>query len=622
MKLKDATRTFGSVGILLPLILIFLIAADAALACPGTQTRVVYRTRTVNSRTVPLMGTTVISYGGSARCGDSAYVTRPVRYVAVRRSSPRYVAVRSSDSYYPTRRVRYVAVRSNVDYDAQRYVAVRRQPVRVESRVKYVAVGNDYFADASRYVPVDSYDTNGRHVMRYAAVRSGYRTGNGIVGYVDVNDSPRYVAVRRQPVYVTGTRYVAVRNADSDYDDDDYIAPARYVAVRNVRNTCACADTLRSSLDEVETVSPRHVVVKSDYLAGTQEVITPEPSYDDTAYVAVPSDSVNRTYVGYSNAAYYDDSDTYIPASYAVIPRTRTISYVPTYDDSDLDDQAVLDTDDATYVADDDIGDACLSRVAVQAPMEYRTDAVNYVPVSYVDEDASLVGSGTTYIADDTASSDIDFVPVVDSDTMYIAADDVGDSCSCPVALRTFDSDVSADTVSYLPANYANGMDTRTINYEPAETIGYTPVHKINYVPADEMNVEPVSYVPADNVDYVDTADTAACTCPTSETSVVTQPAEAADASTVIVDDTDSDLTADMTDTQAIAGDNGYRDGLEDGKDAALNGMENRPENEENFRAGTNGYNDTFGEMAVYNDAYRSSYLQGFSAGYNSTIGP
>jgi len=44
MKLIDATRSFGSVGILLPLILIFLISADAAYACPGTQTRVVYRT--------------------------------------------------------------------------------------------------------------------------------------------------------------------------------------------------------------------------------------------------------------------------------------------------------------------------------------------------------------------------------------------------------------------------------------------------------------------------------------------------------------------------------------------------------------------------------------------------
>lgn len=102
MKLKDATSVYGSVGILLPLILITLIAAVATYACPGTQTRVVYRTRTLNSRMAP-MGTTVITYGGmpSARCGDIAYVTRPVKYVAVRRTSPRYVAVSNADSYYP-----------------------------------------------------------------------------------------------------------------------------------------------------------------------------------------------------------------------------------------------------------------------------------------------------------------------------------------------------------------------------------------------------------------------------------------------------------------------------------------------------------------------------------------
>jgi len=622
MKLKDATRCFGSVGILLPLILIFLIAADAAYACPGTSSRVVYRTRTINSRTMPMMRTTVISYGGPssyARCGDSMNVTRNVKYVAVRgndyySSGPRYVTVRqSSNNYYPVNRVRYVAVRNDdIDYAPSRYVVVQRQPRYVESNRRYIAVNNGDIDDASRYVPVDHYQTNTGTVTRYAAVRSGYRTGNGIVGYVDVNDAARYAAVRRVPVYETGVRVVSVRNADSDY----MVRPTRDVAVRNMGNSCACAGTLQSSLDDVEAVSPRHVVVKSDYLAGTQEVIVPNTSYDDTAYVAVPSNSVNRTNVGYSNAAYFDDSDTYVPASYAVMPQTRTISYVPTNDDSDLDDQAVLDTGNATYIADDDIGDACLSTVAVQAPMEMDTRTVSYVPASYFDRDASLVGSGSKYVVNDNASSTISYVPVVDedsdidADTVYVASEDVGDSCSCPVAFNTLGSDAAI----------------RTVSYTPAKTVSYTPVDNMNldsgsYLAPDAMNDRTVSDMPADSVDDVDTADTNACACPASESSIVTEPVEAADTSMSVVNNADTAMPVEMTDTQRIAGDNGYQDGLEAGKAAALSGDTFHPADTDEFQMATRGYEDALGDQGVYSDAYRSSYLQGYSAGWNSGIG-
>jgi hypothetical protein len=191
--------------------------------------------------------------------------------------------------------------------------------------VRYVAVRNDVdLDDAGRYVEVARYRTDDGIRTRYAAVRSGYRRGNGITGYVDVdNDARQYVAVRTVPVYER--RYVAVR----DMDDDDYVVPQRrYVAVRNADSDCTCGAALQGRLDQVETVRPRHVVVKTDELAGTQEVIVPNASYDDnTAYVAVPRESVNRTYVGYSNAAYLDDRDeAIIPAGYSDSPCMRSVA--------------------------------------------------------------------------------------------------------------------------------------------------------------------------------------------------------------------------------------------------------------------------------------------------------
>ena len=82
MPSKDATSNFGRIGFFLPFILIFLIAADAAIACPNHTSRIVYRTGAANART------TVITYGGPASrlCGDSVYKTRRVRYVAMRDS--------------------------------------------------------------------------------------------------------------------------------------------------------------------------------------------------------------------------------------------------------------------------------------------------------------------------------------------------------------------------------------------------------------------------------------------------------------------------------------------------------------------------------------------------------
>src|SRR5512139_994918 len=106
------------------------------------------------------------------------YDTRGAKYVATRGSGTRYVAVRNDAGYYQPRQTRYVAVRN----------------VEVESVApRYVAIRNKY--------PIHRIDDT-----RYAEVRSGYRNGNGVVRYINVEDEPRVVAVRRvQPV-----RYVAV----------------------------------------------------------------------------------------------------------------------------------------------------------------------------------------------------------------------------------------------------------------------------------------------------------------------------------------------------------------------------------------------------------------------------
>ena len=501
MPSKDATSNFGRIGFFLPFILIFLIAADAAVACPDNTSRIVYRTGTVNARTGYAMAPTVITYRGPASrlCGDSVYKTRRVRYVAMRDSGyyndsgTRYVAVRrSSNSYYPMSSSRYVAVR-NVDYDyAPRHVAVRRQPAYVDTGTRYVAVRN--------YVPR----------TRYVAVSD-----------MDMDDyAPRYVVVRTRPAYDTGTRYVAVRNINTDYD----AGRTRYVAVRNVGNSCACNDELRSSLDQIETTSPRHVVVKSDYLAGTQEVIFPNSSYNDTAYIAPSENVVGTSNIAYNNVAYMNTSgDTYVSASnmespYAVrtypeAATTGTVNYVPVTDDYDVDDQVILDNDDATVIAAGDIGDACLKPIAVnESPEGMTTEGVSYVPIQNVD--------------DDYAASTVQYVPVaednddiVDADTTYVAAGNGVDSCSCPVASGVFDDDMGASNVSYVPVSDVEGMNAAAVSY----------------VPVNETDVGTVSYIPAESIDNVDT------------TSIGSEPFYVTDTAPILVANGDDDLTADIS---------------------------------------------------------------------------
>ena len=146
----------------------------------------------------------------------------------------------------------------------RREVAVRRNPVYVDSGTRYVA-----------------------------ASKSSPRSRVVAVHHPEIGDVS-YVAVQRVPVVddyfdrARQTKYVAV-SSDSPR--------TRYVTVRDPETGCARVVTCQSRLDDVETTSMRrvvyrddnaytngmrHVVVKTDYIDGTEEVIVPRSSYDET----------------------------------------------------------------------------------------------------------------------------------------------------------------------------------------------------------------------------------------------------------------------------------------------------------------------------------------------------
>jgi hypothetical protein len=455
MASKDLTSFFGSIRFVLPLILIFFIAAGSANACPNHRSSAAYRTNSYSTRKVSYMAPVVITYGG--RCADTRYGTRRVkyvsmrdngyyeggtRYVAVRRSVPRtrYVAVRDDDDYYvPTRRVRYVVRDDDYDY-APRYIAVRRAPVYVDSGARLVAIRN--YAPRTRVV---------------AHIDEGYST-------------PTYVTVQRVPVVddffaPRTTRVVAVRNTGcgcsravsyrNDFDDDDDIVTARRVVYR----------------DEVPyTSGVRHIVVKTDDIDGTEQVIYSGSNYDDSAYVDLPDESVQVT---------------------------RQVSYND-MDDVDFDHQTVS-YDDAAYVADDDMDAACLPESAVYtSPGVVTRRHVSYVPADEVNDHDVIGGSNVAFVTDDDAAPPERYVSVVadsefdDSDVAYISDDDV--DCPDDVSVRAYDNDTRV----------------RSINFVPVERVNYAPVEQVVYAPADkdmdcscETSMNTFSDQPVDDVDAV-----------------------------------------------------------------------------------------------------------------------
>jgi hypothetical protein len=478
MASKDVTSIFGNTRFFLPLILIFFIAAGSALACPEHTGKAAHRTKAIGTRSVSYMTPVVITFGG--RCADDRYSTRRVKYVSMRdngfyEGGARYVAVRKSVPL-----TRYVAVR---DYEyAPRYVSVRPRPAYVDYATRYVGVQN--------YVPR----------QRVVAVH-----------HKEIGDVS-YVAVQRIPA------------VDDVYDRLD----RRTVAVRTSGN--GCASVVRSCLGDAETTGmtrvvyrnggftngTRHVVVKSDYIDGTQAVIVPSSSFDDDSeFIAAPNpDRVKAKVVEYE----YDD--VYVPASFAADPcarrvavrtcgdvvNTRTVGYLPKYDDVDFDDQDLAYNNGVTYFAADDMEDSCLPRAVVYtSPANVRSRAVSYVPMDEVDD------ASTYIVADDSAHPPLRQVSsyrdedLIDSSTAYIADDNVDESCACDVG------HFSASPMSYVPIE--------NVRYAPVETVSLVPVANVRYgrvASAGEVNfddgdceanvttraVEPVSYIDSSDVAF------------------------------------------------------------------------------------------------------------------------
>jgi hypothetical protein len=403
------------------------------------------------------------------------YDTRGASYVAVRSnryqrgSSARYVAVRNDDGYYKMRQPRYVAVR-NVAYDYEpRYVAVRtRYPV-------YHLSGN-----------------------RYAEIRSGYRSGNGIVRYIDVDeDEPRYAVVTRvRP----RTKYVAVRNIDmDDFDEPGYVAVRRvvprtsYVAVRKIDSGCTRAVALRGCLGDDETTSTRRVVLRDDddsYSLRTKHVLLEDEDDNayvldddgDDEYVAVADET--RAYIEFAPAAYSNRRGaTYIaaddfstPCARRVAVRTcrpdavssRTIAY-EVYDD-DPDDQAYLHNDDVTYVAADDMEDACLPGRVGTSTRFVTTRAVNYVPAEYVVEEASPLRSEATYAESTNAAVPWPRWVAKDEDRVFDDIDptwveEVEDTCARQHAHCGLVDELAAGRVNFVPVDNVDNPSMAVVDY-------------------------------------------------------------------------------------------------------------------------------------------------------------
>ena len=646
----SATRIFNRIGFFLPLFLALLLAADAAYACPQHSGSAGYRTKRIVQRSAySPMATTVITYRAPIsyrRCGNTLTDTRGARYVAVRGdrhyARSRQMTIRNSYDdygyYQPRRSTRYVAVRDHDRYESPRYVAVRRRPVYVEQPARYVAVLS---GSRERLVPVseiaDVYD-----------------------------DDIQYVKARRH----TGTRYVAVRG--DDFDRGKYVryeAPrTRYVAVRNYNAPCTRAVALRSCLGDAETVSTRRVVLRSrddvgyststKYVAVRDEIEEDDYDRDEVEYdsdVAFRDDDDDDEYVTLpartvSRINYIDHDDAYLTTreverpyvrqvavrAYPETYPTRTISYAPArYYDDDIDDQAFIDDGDATYIANDDIEDACLKPVAVYDAPEYvsSTRTVSYDSMDDVDDYAFHGGSAGTYVEIRQPVSNVSYVPAddharyVDSDATYVAAENDMDTVSyVPVE----DSDhIDAEPVSYVAADEVGDVDATyvaqdeycpmDVSYVEAEPV-YVParrtkVRSVSYAPARQAKIRSVSYVPVNNYQNVETTYVAADEyCPMDVAYVEEEPVYVAKRpTTVLVEEVSSSYAALSPAALRIARTLGFHEGFEDGLDDLQDGDDFEPSD-----VGAEGYKREYGDKHAYRAAFRDAYMEGYNTGFKN----
>jgi hypothetical protein len=70
-------------------------------------------------------------------------------------------------------------------------------------------------------------------------------------------------------------------------------------------------------------------------------------------------------------------------------------------------------------------------------------------------------------------------------------------------------------------------------------------------------------------------------------------------------------------DGRRIAQDNGYREGLKHGENAARKGRPLDLAREKDYRNGDEGYNRRYGSREEYREAYRSGFAQGYREAYN-----
>jgi hypothetical protein len=77
------------------------------------------------------------------------------------------------------------------------------------------------------------------------------------------------------------------------------------------------------------------------------------------------------------------------------------------------------------------------------------------------------------------------------------------------------------------------------------------------------------------------------------------------------------DFRATFADAQRAAYDNGYRDGLKRGEQAARDRRPLDVERERDYRGAENGYNRSHGDKQRYREGYRGGFAQGYRDGYS-----
>lgn len=83
-----------------------------------------------------------------------------------------------------------------------------------------------------------------------------------------------------------------------------------------------------------------------------------------------------------------------------------------------------------------------------------------------------------------------------------------------------------------------------------------------------------------------------------------------------------AEYRAPYADAQRAAFDNGYRDGLKRGEQAARDRRAFDAQRERDYRDGENGYNRSYGDRNRYRDNYRGAFTQGYRDGYNRRGAP